>query len=215
MKYPKIQTLFKRDTHNKIIVGDYSNPEFLYLENNIFECTEKVDGTNIRVEITPNELHPIMEFKGRTDNADIPVELLSKLNTLFPYNKIINYFESKGPITTPITIYGEGYGRKIQKGERYISNGVNFILFDVKVGHLWLKRESLEVIAKALNLDIVPLVGYYTIKDAIEVVKNGFKSRISEDKELLAEGLILKTPLGLNDRQNNRIITKLKTCDFK
>lgn len=152
MKYPKIQTLFKRDTHNKIIVGDYSNPEFLYLENNIFECTEKVDGTNIRVEITPNEFHPIMEFKGRTDNADIPVELLSKLNTLFPYNKIINYFESKGPITTPITIYGEGYGRKIQKGERYISNGVNFILFDVKVGHLWLKRESLEVIAKAFNL---------------------------------------------------------------
>ena len=29
------------------------------------------------------------------------------------------------------TLFGEGYGVKIQKGEKYIKDGVDFILFDV------------------------------------------------------------------------------------
>ena len=47
--YTKINTLYKRDKDtNKIIVGDYSNKEIEYLKNCQFECTEKIDGTNIK-----------------------------------------------------------------------------------------------------------------------------------------------------------------------
>lgn len=48
-EYHKINTLFKRDEKNLIIEGDYSCPEFAYLAENEWTWTEKVDGTNIRV----------------------------------------------------------------------------------------------------------------------------------------------------------------------
>ena len=118
------------------------------------------------------------------------------------------------PIDT-VCIYGEGYGASIQKyGERYISNDVNFILFDVKVNEWWLKRKYCEDIAKKCNINIVPLIGHMTIPEAVEFVKKGFKSRISEDKDLNAEGLVLRTTCGLRFRNGERIITKIKTCDF-
>ena len=43
MEYPKINTLFKRDDNNIIIPSEFTIPEFTYLQNNIFECTEKID----------------------------------------------------------------------------------------------------------------------------------------------------------------------------
>ena len=54
-----------------------------------------------------------------------------------------------------------------------------------------------------------------SIPEAIEFVKEGFKSRIAENKDYDAEGLVLKAPLGLLDRRGERIITKIKTCDFR
>jgi hypothetical protein len=113
-------------------------------------------------------------------------------------------------------LFGEGYGAKIQKGGNYIKDDVNFILFDVLVnGKWWLKRSALEQIAKDLNIEIVPLIGYMTIPEAIEYVKKGFKSTIAENKEYNAEGLVLKPTCGLLDRSGKRIITKIKTCDFQ
>ena len=53
------------------------------------------------------------------------------------------------------------------------------------------------------------------IKEAIKFVAEGFKSRASVDKTLNAEGVVLKTPFGLLDRMGHRIITKLKTSDFR
>ena len=57
-----------------------------------------------------------MEFKGRTDRADIPKHLLNKLNELFNKEKLIELFNLNEK-KTKITIYGEGYGMKIQKEE--------------------------------------------------------------------------------------------------
>lgn len=62
---------------------------------------------------------------------------------------------------------------------------------------------------------MVPLIGYMTIPQAIEFVKKGFKSKISEDKDLNAEGLVLRTTCGLRFRNGERIITKIKHCDFE
>ena len=116
---------------------------------------------------------------------------------------------------TVISLYGEGYGAKIQKGVNYISNDVNFILFDVKIGKWWLDRESIKDIANKLGISAVPLMGYMTIPEAIEYVKKGFKSTIAENKDYDAEGLVLKTPCGLLKRGGERLITKIKTVDFR
>ena len=50
-KYQKIQTLFLRDDKNIIIPDQFTYPEFEYLKDNKWECTEKIDGTNIRIEL--------------------------------------------------------------------------------------------------------------------------------------------------------------------
>lgn len=54
-----------------------------------------------------------------------------------------------------------------------------------------------------------------TIPEAIEFVRNGFKSTIAENKDYEAEGLVLKTPDGLLGRNGERLITKIKTKDFR
>lgn len=218
MKYSKIQTLFKRDDKNIIIPDQFTYPEFEYLKDNKWECTEKIDGTNIRIELDFNvhddgvrEVN--VNFKGRTDEATIPAHLYRRLEELFNNVNWLEIFDITS--TTSITLYGEGYGTKIQKGGNYISSGVDFILFDVKVDKWWLQRDAIEDIANKLNIKIVPLIGYMTIPEAVEYVKKGFISTIAENKNYDAEGLVLKTSTGLLRRNGERLITKIKTIDFR
>lgn len=218
-EYQKIQTLFKRDERNIIIPDQFTYPEFDVLKDLKWECTEKIDGTNIRIELESSgnsEDGIIMSFKGRTDKAVIPEHLLTKLNWLFDREhlmEVLNITDETQDCN--ITLYGEGYGAKIQKGVNYISNDVNFILFDVKIGKWWLDRESIKDIANKLGISAVPLMGYMTIPEAIEYVKKGFKSTIAENKDYDAEGLVLKAPCGLLKRDGERLITKIKTVDFR
>ena len=157
-----------------------------------------------------------MSFKGRTDKANIPQHLLTKLNQLFDRThlmEVLNITDETQDCN--ITLYGEGYGTKIQKGGNYISDGVDFILFDVKIGKWWLDRKAIVDIANKLGINAVPLMGYMTIPDAIEYVRKGFKSTIAENKDYDAEGLVLKAPCGLLRRDGERLITKIKTVDFR
>lgn len=215
MNYPKINTLFKRDLNGLIIPAKYSLPEFETLANIKWECTEKIDGTNIHIDICWYEDNTWdISYHGRTERAEIPKHLLNKLKQMFDNinpNDIFSYDDTK---TTYIRLFGEGYGMKIQNGGNYIKDDVNFILFDININGKWLNRSSLEDIAKKLNIDIVPLMGYYTIPEAIEIVAKGFKSTIAENNNYDAEGFILKTQDGLLNSRGERIITKLKTCDF-
>lgn len=218
-EYQKIQTLFKRDERNIIIPDQFTYPEFEILKDLKWECTEKIDGTNIRIELESSgnpEDGIIMSFKGRTDKAVIPEHLLTKLNWLFDRERLMEVLNITDETQDcNITLYGEGYGAKIQKGGNYISNDVNFILFDVKIGKWWLDRESIKDIANKLGISAVPLMGYMTIPEAIEYVKKGFKSTIAENKDYDAEGLVLKAPCGLLKRDGERLITKIKTVDFR
>ena len=164
-----------------------------------------------------------VEIRGKSDAAKVPEHLMEKMRKLFTADNIYNTFADKYRITdaqpvpnnTQIILYGEGYGVKIQKGGNYISNDVDFILFDVKVGNYWLSRESIEDIGCSLNIKVVPFIGYMTIPEAIAYVKRGFVSNISENRNYIAEGLVLKTPVGLLSRNGNRIITKIKYKDFQ
>lgn len=217
-KYQKIQALFLRDDKNIIIPDQFTYPEFEYLKDNKWECTEKIDGTNIRIELDfyvhddgVREVN--VNFKGRTDEATIPAHLYRRLEELFNNVNWLEVFDITS--TTSITLYGEGYGTKIQKGGNYISSGVDFILFDVKVDKWWLQRDAVEDIANKLNIKIVPLIGYMTIPEAVEYVRRGFKSTIAENKDYEAEGLVLKTTTGLLRRNGERLITKIKTVDFR
>lgn len=53
-----------------------------------------------------------------------------------------------------------------------------------------------------------------TLSEAESLVQKGFTSLISEDKDLIAEGVVARIPTGLKNRRGERIIVKIKTCDY-
>ena len=254
--YQKINTLYMRDKNNIIMPYDeYVDPVFKYLENNLFDAEEKIDGTNTRIEVKSeivwdNQSEPCviegvkfsLEYKGKTDSAQIPLMLQKHLEENYPLevvckglgikpyiplteweehkwgtvnDKTSTFTPDENKIPKMYTIYGEGYGPKIQAGGNYIKEGNRIIGFDVKVDDWYLLKENRDEILTKMGMPIVPYIGQMTIKDAIEFVKKGFKSHIAEaNPDYLAEGLVLRTPCGLKDRRGNRIIVKIKTCDW-
>jgi len=257
--YQKINTLFMRDKNNIIMPYDgYVDPIFEWLKDCKFETSEKIDGTNTRIEVSSQIIYdesrsdegiivPVgvqfrLEYKGKTDNAQIPPMLLEHLKENYPidvvckglglksYVPIEEWEEHKwgtvddktgkftpdeSKIPKMYTIYGEGYGPKIQSGGNYIKEGNRIIGFDVKIDDTYLLTENRNDILNKMGMPIVPDMGMMTIPEAVEFVKKGFKSRIAEaNPDYLAEGLVLRTPNGLRDRRGNRIIVKIKTCDW-
>lgn len=231
-EYQKIQTLFMRDENSIIMPDSLTLPEFEYLKDCKWEATEKIDGTNVHIDVdfwlercdeTSYERTVKWDICGRTERANLPKHLVDHINNVLGEgNGLINAFYE--PLMKAldnyekvfrVSIYGEGYGVKIQKGGNYIKDGVGFIVFDVRVGNYWLKREAIEEIAQKLGFPVVPLIGMMTLTEAIEYVKKGFKSTIAQNPDYDAEGLVLKTPCGLLGRNGQRLITKIKTCDFQ
>jgi len=206
-EYPKIQTIFKRDIKGKIIEDRFTLPEFEYLKNNKWLWTEKVDGTNIRIDWIRNIGR---KFSGKTDNAQIPVFLYERLEELFPLDKLDTAIKTEK--ADFLTLYGEGYGAKIQKGgNKYKTDGVDFVLFDVLVGGWWLCREDMCEVAESLGLQVVPIVGVGNLTGAVLRTIDGIKSKWGD---FIAEGLVMKPMCELRTRSGHRVITKIKYRDF-
>lgn len=207
-EYHKIETLFKRDPKTKkLIVDEYTNETVEYLKDNVWQFTEKVDGTNIRIYWDGHRV----TFGGRTDNAMIPAHLINKLNDLFGGEVNEQLFEQKFG-DTPVELFGEGYGPKIQSGGAY-RDDVDFILFDVMIKDTYLKRESVEDIANYFGLNIVPIVLEGTIQDGIDYVMNNIKSTIAVNGADL-EGVVGRPKVEVLDRLGRRVIVKIKRRDF-
>jgi hypothetical protein len=255
--YQKINTIFMRDAKNVIMPYEpFVEPEFEYLRGLKWRGECKIDGTNMRIEVTKEPIYVwakdndepkhepqigdmILAVKfnvriaGKTDNAQIPPKLLKFMEENYPKEKVLaslglkefipveewevehNWLEYD-QIPNIYTIYGEGYGAGIQKaGGNYIKDGVGFIVFDVKVNDIYLKTDARDDIANKLGAPIVPLMGYFTLDEAIEYVRKGFKTGLWDNKDFIEEGLVLRTDLGLRNRMGKRLIVKVKYEDFQ
>src|SRR3990167_11007344 len=210
-KYHKILSLFKRNMEGdkKFILGEWTTPELEYLKDKEWVFTEKVDGTNIRIMWNGKEVF----FGGRSDDAQIYTPLLMRLQELFMRMEPRKIFaEIFGIEEMDVVLYGEGYGAKIQKGGgNYISDGTDFILFDVAVNGIYLERENVEDIASKFGIKVVPIIGHGTLEEAIEMTKKGFKSQWGN---FIAEGIVARPKVELLTRRGERIITKVKYRDF-
>jgi len=209
-EYHKIQTVYKRDpkTNFKTLLEfEYSTPEIDYLADNKWVFTEKVDGTNIRVMWNHKDHH--ITFGGKTDNAQIPAFLVNVLNDMFCPSLMTGLFPD-----CDACLYGEGYGAKIQKGGGNYLKGQSFVLFDVRVGEWWLKREDVADVSGKLNISRVPIIGTGTLHDMVAMAKTGFNSRWTEDGYFKAEGIVARPEVELKSRNGQRIITKIKYKDF-
>ena len=243
--YQKINTIFMRDAKNVIMPYEpFVEPEFEYLRGLKWRGEEKIDGTNMRIEVTkaevwddpmePSKLEGVefnVRIAGKTDNAQIPKNLLKHMQEKYPNEKVLaalglkkfipveewieHKWNSYDDIPNIYTIYGEGYGEGIQSGGWYIKGGNEFIVFDVKVNDIYLLTSARDEIAMKLDAPIVPFIGYFTLDEAIDYVRKGFRSQIAENPDAkMAEGLVLRTSLGLRNRMGKRLIVKVKYEDF-
>ncbi len=213
-EYHKIHTVFKRDLKNNsktLLNGVWALPEFEYLAKNTWGFTEKVDGMNIRVMLRDGKI----SFGGKTDNAQIPPKLMTRLMEMF-YGADFLYGMEMGKRMGEIfggdaCLYGEGYGAKIQKGGGNYREDQSFVMYDIKVGDLWLKREDVEDVAMKLGLSVVPFIGHGTLYDAVAMAFFGFDSKWGKFK---AEGIVARPQIELKTRNGSRIIAKIKHKDF-
>jgi ATP-dependent RNA circularization protein (DNA/RNA ligase family) len=205
--YHKIETVYERDeATGKLKEGVFRNATVEYLKDAVWQFTEKVDGTNIRVYWDGYKV----SFGGRTDKAQIPKHLLERLEQLFGGETNEELWEQKFG-EKEVTLYGEGYGYKIQTNG-YIE-GVDFILFDVMIGDTFLSRENVENIAKGFGIKAVPILFEGTLQEGIDYTKHRQISVVSE-KEAFMEGLVARPKTEIRDRLGNRIIVKIKYRDF-
>ena len=212
-KYQKVMSIYKRDEKTKeFIIGQYSTPEIEYLKNNIWQWTEKIDGTSLRVKYNGKDTI----YAGRSDEASIPVSLIYRMDEIFKSEEGRKRLKETFDYATEemsVYLYAEGCGAKIQKGGgNYVKDGVDFVLFDVIVGHWQLERNNVNDIAKKLNIKSVPVIGEGTLNEAIEMTKKGFKSAWGD---FIAEGIVAR-PKGVEifTKKRDRIITKVKYVDF-
>lgn len=194
-------------TKHKTFLPEYSEPEIELLAEMKWDVSEKLDGTNIRVEWDGQ----IVRFGGRTEAAQLPAKLVEHLQDRFPAAKLAAY--------PPCTLFGEGIGAGIQAVGGLYSLTQRFVLFDAFFRSVsnpergyWLQPDNLADLAHTLEIPHVPFLDTMTIAEASRMVAAGFASRLGDCP---AEGLVLRAPLGMLNRHGQRIITKLKTADYR
>ena len=103
--YQKINTIFMRDAKNVIMPYDpFTEPEFEYLRGLKWRGEEKIDGTSMRIEVTKEQViaginapagqgNTGVKFNvriaGKTDNAQIPKNLLKHMQEKYPNEKVL------------------------------------------------------------------------------------------------------------------------------
>lgn len=209
-EYPKTETLYERNKDTfKVIPGNFRSPEFSLV--NRWLVTEKVDGTNVRVALLPDDT---VFYGVRTDAAQMPPFLLQMLRDTLPRDllvKVLRIDEAR-PV---VTLFGEGYGERIQKRGGKYRKGVSFRLFDVRVGPVWLEWDSVSQIAERLGIKTVPVLGTMTTEKAIDNVS--LESRVMAEEggtRAAHEGVVCRTFPLLLDRMGRRVMWKLKAKDF-
>lgn len=204
--YHKIPTVFKRNPktdYRTLLLGEYATPELGYLRDCEWIFTEKVDGTNIRIL---SDSAGNVKFRGRTDCANISARLVNRLCKLFPPREMLYIHFPDG-----VCLYGEGFGAGIQKGGGNYQDTQEFMLFDIKIGDWWLKRETVVKVAEELGIKVAPVIGRGTLIFMRHLVQGKFESHWNNFQ---AEGLVARPIVELLGRNGERVICKLKCKDF-
>ena len=117
----------------------------------------------------------------------------------------------------PVYIYGEYFGTGVQKvGGRYIQNGNGFSVFDIRQQGWWLPKENRDAICQSLGLETVPYIGNMTLRDIEQMVMSGFKTKFERaaDPTLIEEGIVARPVIPMCDGRGERVIVKVKYCDY-
>ena len=231
IKYPKIESLYKRDDKFKFTkerrITDIDNVKNIVI-------TEKIDGTNAQIvlSIDYNTLAVKVRFCSKEteilqkDVMFIANTCTKKLNIKKISEWYYNEFaldQQLGRVkenVVEVRLFGEVYGAGINKGGTY-SKEKDFRLFDIQIGEHFVDYSTLIEIAEKLGIKTVPLIynglqedllEYENIKDYVcrlttKIIDEGGTGG-------LVEGIVIRPEPLLLNRFGGRIIIKVKLNDF-
>lgn len=186
----------------------YKNQDILLFK----ECyaLEKIHGTSAHISfhLTPTGGPVIYHFSGGVKYANFL--------KLFDNDKLLEIFKSIG--VEKLVIYGEAYGGSCQKMSDTYGKELKFIVFEVKIGDLWLNVEAAAEIAKTFELEFVH---FEKVKTDIEVLDKlasadsvqAVRNEMGPGK--LREGVVLRPLIELTKNNGERLIAKHKNDKFK
>lgn len=210
-RYNKIPSLLKRDVRTGKFTTEFTKDilKELYMKDYPMVVTEKIDGTNVRVYWDGYNF----SIWGRKGASEMPEGLLNYLEDKFSNYKMEALFEERFG-DKPAVICGEGIGPKIT--EKYGSGEYGFIGFDIMYNGRYLNYEECDKFFELINITPVPFMGRDTIYNIIELITNlngTMKSLLN--RNIIAEGVVLKPDIELYDNLGNRAILKIKQKDYQ
>jgi len=116
----------------------------------------------------------------------------------------------------PVYVYGEYFGKGIQKSGGRYSDDNHFIVFDIDMQGWWLPKNIRDMYCNMLGLETVPYIGTGTISEFEKMVSDGFATKLewAKDKALIEEGIVARPVLPVKDTRGNRIMVKIKYEDY-
>lgn len=196
----------------------YAHIDNLYKNQTILrfkQCwaLEKVHGTSAHITYTREDLphgayrSGIKFFAGGAKH--------DAFVALFNLVDLEQRFTALGP--NKITVYGEAYGGKLQGMAHTYGPDLRFIVFDVKVGDLWLDVPSMCEVAHKLDLEAVPCLLIPTTMEAIDQQRDA-PSTVADWRgcggDKIREGVVLRPPFEVRTNNGARIVAKHKRAEF-
>jgi len=218
LKYPKIETLYDRDSAFRV-TSTVRKQEFLNVRE--WTISEKIDGTNVRIGLTPEGG---VTYGGRTDNAMIPRPLSEYFERTFAPEVVRGAFSANEEtgLYPDVTIFGEGYGPKINNGGNYRKD-VAVRIFDVVASGYWLSRWNVDDIARKLGVNTVPEIGKIqrlpvTEEDLRNLLESSIVARDESGIQHIPEGIVARPDpmmFTMGHGGAHPIMWKLKLKDFR
>jgi len=142
-------------------------------------------------------------------------EAAPRFQALFDEAKLTEAFIKLGH--PDITVFGEAYGGKQQGMRHTYGDALQFIVFDVKIGDVWMTVPNMADIASKLGLEAVPYELVSTDLGMLDAERDkpsdvAVRRGIKEPKP--REGVVLRPLVELTTSNGNRVIAKHKCEAF-
>jgi len=190
----------------------YKNQEILMFH----ECyaMEKIHGSSAHISFKQN-------YNSNGDTLEPQINLFcgrckkEVFHSLWDKEKLKNKFlETR---LDEVTIYGEGYGGKIQGMSHTYGKELKFIAFDVKIGHTWLNVPKAYEFCKLMGIEFVYYEKISTKLEDLDKARDKFSVQACRNGmgELkIQEGIVLRPLIELKKNNGARIICKHKRDEF-
>jgi hypothetical protein len=183
---------------------------------------EKIHGTSTHISYSPEE-RIVVGGDSLTEDKFIGAlkffsggENYENFVKLFDKEKLEEIFHERFGLL-PVTVYGEAYGGKQQGMSATYGKDLRFVVFDVKVGDLWLDVPKRHNVAIGLGLDFVDYELIPTTQEALDAERDkpstqAIRNGMGNDK--MREGIVLCPPFEVRLNNNERLIAKYKRPEF-